>query len=336
MIISGLLSWATASPGDWLDEFIECKEVCEAVLSCSELGNEQYEASNEFRAFDFERVSAVQKYLFFWDCESNCDYQCQQIVTQMRISEGEEIVQFHGKWPFKRLFQMQELFSTLFSVANFFPHYRGYQMLMKERSRLPVHKRSRVILDKYLYVAIAGMLAWTASSVFHFRDLEVTEKLDYFFAGATVLSGFHGILTRILRLDRFDQLRRIVSGTALLIFCLHILRLYVDWSYTYNMRFNVLFGVLQYMLLLTLAYKNYQQIKTRRQSRKSQYIPRESLMYHLCIIPVGLVLTTSLAMSCELFDFFSYPLQIDSHAIWHACTVLPSVKLALRLFRARF
>lgn len=327
LTLSGLVQRTLGSPGDWLDEFIDCKELCEASIPCAGFEGIEIPSGASAEITYFTEASAIQKYFLFWDCKSNCDYQCQQVVTQIRIAEGEKVVQFHGKWPFKRLFGMQELFSTLFSVANFFPHYRGYKLLQRELSRLPARKRSRFILKKYLYVAIAGMLAWTSSSIFHFRDLEVTEKLDYFFAGATVLSGFHGILIRILRLDKSDQFRHAVTAAVLLIFSLHVLRLYLDWSYTYNMRFNVLFGLLQYILLLTLAYKNYRQLKAGKLPRKSHHLPRENLYFELCVVPVALVVGTALAMSCELFDFFSYSWQIDSHAIWHACTVLPSWKL---------
>ena len=47
-------------------------------------------------------------------------------------------------------------------------------------------------------------------------------------------------------------------------------------------------------------------------------------MFKLCVVPVLLVVGTSLAMSLELFDFFLYDYQIDAHAVWHLCTIWPS------------
>ncbi|SCU96651.1 LADA_0H02036g1_1 [Lachancea dasiensis] len=315
------------SIGDRLDEFQECKDDCQGSLGCNGLVDETVAKLGSKEDIYFSRAPSLLSNFAFWDCESNCDYQCQQIITQMRIFEGDDIVQFHGKWPFKRFLGVQEFFSTIFSMANFIPHYRGYQLVYQELKSLPPHKKAHSLLHNYIYVAIMGMLAWVSSTVFHFRDLEFTEKLDYFFAGATVLSGFHAILIRLARFDNHKGLRKLVSGIVALIFTAHVVRQYLDWSYTYNMRFNVAFGVLQYILLLTLSVQNYNNLKSGKLPRKAQYLSRNTMIYHLCVVPAALVIGTSLSMSCELFDFFSYRWQIDSHAIWHACTVLPSWKL---------
>ncbi|SCU99138.1 LAME_0G01970g1_1 [Lachancea meyersii CBS 8951] len=328
LIFITALKVAQGSIGDRLDEFIECTEDCQAVMKCPGFDEQLSMSFIDESQSGFYHASSLSRNLLLWDCASHCDYQCQHIITKMRIQNGEPIVQFHGKWPFKRIFGMQELFSTVFSMANFMPHYRGYQLLQREiRSSSSSHRNVRSVLNKYLYVAIAGMLAWSSSTIFHFRDLEITEKLDYFFAGATVLSGFHAILIRVARLDRQNTYRHLVSGLVVLIFGMHIVRQYLDWSYTYNMRFNVFFGVLQYVLLLLLASKNYRRLALGRMPRKAHYMPRQSMIFKLCVVPVALVVSTSLFMSCELFDFFSYRWQIDAHAIWHACTVLPSWKL---------
>ncbi|CEP64339.1 Per1p LALA0_S11e01860g [Lachancea lanzarotensis] len=327
LIVYIALSTALASIGDRLDEFAECVEDCQLALRCPGFEEDFPSGTASGSHAVFIPASSVASGLFFWDCTAHCDYQCQQIITQLRIHEGKPVVQFHGKWPFKKMLGMQELFSTIFSVANFVPHYRGYRLLQGELKATPLKSKAHLVLNQYVYVAMAGMLAWTSSSIFHFRDLEITEKLDYFFAGATVLSAFHAILIRVGRLYQQDTYLRMASGTVLLIFGMHIVRQYLDWSYTYNMRFNVAFGVLQYILLLVLAYKNFKQLKRRRQPRKAHYKIRKSMVFDLCVVPAALVIGTSLSMSCELVDFFSYKWQIDSHAIWHACTVIPSWKL---------
>ncbi|SCU95301.1 LAMI_0F01904g1_1 [Lachancea mirantina] len=324
LILSGL-GPAMASPGDWLDEFIECNEECTAIRQC--FGPNESGFLTSHKSSNFKRTPFLLRHFLLWDCASDCDYQCQQIVTKERIASGKKIEQFHGKWPFKRVLGTQEFFSTVFSVGNFIPHYRGLKLLAAERKRTPAWNKARVLLTSYMSVAVVGMLAWTASTVFHTRDVDITEKCDYFFAGATVLSGFHAISIRVFRLDCLDGVRRIFSYSVGALFALHILRLLLDWSYTYNMRFNIFFGVLQYLLLIALAYRNYTKLKTLSYSRKPRYASKSSLLNRLCLVPVGLVIGTSLAMSFELFDIFNYDLQIDSHSIWHACTVLPSWKL---------
>lgn len=302
-----------ASPGDNLAEFTDCVRTCENKRNC--LGKSS-DPANSFIDRKFEETALIYK-LLFWDCSSDCDYQCQQIITTMRIAENKKVYQFHGKWPFKRLLGLQEFYSTIFSIGNFVPHYKGLKLLLSALKRIPEADKTRIVLKNYLYVALAGMLAWFCSSIFHTRDLIVTEKMDYFFAGATVLTGFHAIFIRVTRLDQSPRMAKLFSLCVLLIFSLHILRLYLDWSYTYNMRFNIFFGLLQYVLLVILAISNYKNLKASE----------KGLVYDLSIVPIGMVAFTALAMSSELLDFFNYEWQIDSHAIWHALTIAPSCYL---------
>ncbi|GMM56661.1 Per1 protein [Maudiozyma humilis] len=319
---------ALASPGDNLDEFSDCRDACEVQRKCPGAWTDWVNpAQNVFAREKFDDTPWVLSKFLFWDCLADCDYQCQQVVTKVRIMHGEEVYQFHGKWPFLRLFTMQELFSTLFSIGNFFPHYYSYGRIQEKIRRIEQSGRNvqmTRILRNYLGVAVAGMCAWTASSVFHWRDLLVTEKMDYFFAGMTVLMGFHAIFARLTHLDRFPRLGRYFSGAVAFIFALHLLRLYIDWSYTYNMRFNICFGVMQYLLLLTLALQNYLHLKHHRGTGQQGARAHRTLVFKLCVVPVLLVVGTSLAMSLELFDFFLYDYQIDAHAVWHLCTIWPS------------
>lgn len=320
---------AFASPGDKLDEFRECTDACEYQRRCaqSRISSTDF-SSNVFRGIEFGETPVVLKWGLFWDCVADCDYQCQQVITRERIAYGEEIFQFHGKWPFIRLLGMQELFSVIFSIGNFLPHYYGLKKLQNRLSKLQhrgnVDLKPGVLLRNYMMVAMAGMFAWTASSVFHLRDLMITEKLDYFFAGGTVLSGFHAIFSRIARLDKHPRLARVFTWSVISIFALHILRLYVDWSYTYNMRFNVFYGLLQYFLLLLLAYRNYTTLKGQQKSKSKSHAGHVKLISQLCIMPIILVVATASAMSLEIFDFFDYGWQIDAHALWHLCTIWPS------------
>lgn len=327
-----LADYVLGSPGDRLSEFQDCNDACEHRRTYSQSQATGLDISeNEFSHIAFKQTPILLQWLLFWDYRADCDYQCQQIVTRDRIVNNKEMHQFHGKWPFIRLFGMQEFFSVIFSVGNFLPHYYGYQKLLKRLNMLQYRGKAETspskLLKSYMLVAVAGMLAWSASSIFHLRDLLITEKLDYFFAGGTVLSGFHAIFTRIARLDRHPFLSRLFTWSVILIFGLHILRLYIDWSYTYNMRFNVLFGLLQYILLLLLAFNNYKLLQKQPKSKIRPNIPSSKNIKQLCLMPVILVLTTASGMSFELFDFFNYRWQIDSHALWHLCTIWPSWEL---------
>lgn len=325
----------TCSPGDNLDEFIDCTYACEYNRRCpnSQINYIDPE-TNMFHDIEFFDTPPLYSKLLFWDCISDCisdcDYQCQHIITRWRIDEEEEIYQFHGKWPFLRVLGTQEFFSTIFSIGNFIPHYKGFvkfsRIIREEGDRRRKNSRS-ILIWNYLYVTVAGMLAWTASSVFHCRDLIITEKLDYFFAGLTVLTGFHAIFARMTSMFLYPKIAQAFTASVAAIFALHILRLYVDWSYTYNMRFNIFFGVLQYILLIMLSCQNYHALQKQKlmgEFKKTAYSSFKGQIFKLCVIPILLVIVTTMAMSLELFDFFSYEWQIDAHALWHLCTIWPS------------
>ena len=163
-------------------------------------------------------------------------------------------------------------------------------------------------------------LDWFCSTIVHFRNTIITEKLDYFFAGGTVLSGFYTCTMGFLlggEMRKHKKYGSLGFSICLLIFTCHVLRLYIDWSYTYNMRFNILFGILQYLMLITIALKNYFNYRNNR------YVS----LFKVSVLPVMLVVGTSLSMSFELFDIFIPWLQLDSHAIWHGLTILPSFYL---------
>lgn len=322
-----LLGFTNASSGDRLDIFEECKEACEYIRLCPNSGIDWLNTeTNKFDGMSFNRTPVLLRHFLAWDCVSDCDYQCQQIITHTRMEKGEPHLQFHGKWPFKRLFGAQELFSTLFSIGNFLPHFRGYRMLkdLLHRAQRGGNKGQIVLLRNYIYVTIAGMIAWTASTIFHLRDRPLTEKMDYFWAGGTVISAFHAISIRVTRLDKRPQLAKVFTWIIGAIFGLHVLRLAIQWSYAYNMRFNVAFGILQYILVFVLSYQNYCTLQQKKKARNLPHKVYTKRVYALCVQPILLVVITSLALSLELFDFFSYTYQIDAHAIWHLSTIWPS------------
>ena len=132
--------------------------------------------------------------LLLWTCASDCDYQCQRRVTAARVARGAPVEQFYGKWPFRRLLGVQEPFSVLFSLLNGYAHVVG---LRRVRAELP---RNHPMAAYYVGFARIGMLCWAMSALFHTRDSELTERLDYFGAGANVMYGLYYTPIRVFRL----------------------------------------------------------------------------------------------------------------------------------------
>jgi hypothetical protein len=40
--------------------------------------------------------------ILLWDCPSNCKYECMHQVTREYKQQGQKVLQYYGKWPFKR------------------------------------------------------------------------------------------------------------------------------------------------------------------------------------------------------------------------------------------
>ncbi|KAI9665587.1 MAG: hypothetical protein M1829_005667 [Trizodia sp. TS-e1964] len=287
-----------ASYGDKLPEFQDCVESCKEV-NCR-LGN---------------RVLPLYLRLLLWTCASECDYTCQHIITEQRLARSPPIpyavVQYHGKWPFQRFMGMQEPFSVLFSLFNFLAHRHG---LAKIQEKIP----KTYPLRKY-YVAFAyfGLVSWVCSMIFHTRDFDITEKADYFAAGASVLYGLYYTPIRIFRLDSTSSptkgtLLRLWTILCLLLYAAHVAYLtLVRWDYTYNMAANVVVGIIQNTLWSWFSVTQYRKVGK-----------------WWAAWPGMIVAWLVLAMSLELLDFVPFGPGggwIDAHSLWHLGTVVPAI-----------
>ena len=294
VVVLGLVvTYVVASIGDRLPEFRQCVRSC--IADCS---------SKPKLPFYLE--------LLLWDCSQDCDYQCQRYITDKRIERGVEIVQFHGKWPFVRVLGIQEPMSVLFSMLNFIPHFKGFLKLYRYKDFPDSHLR-----DYYLVFSAIGMNAWVWSSVFHTRDFLVTERLDYFSAMLTILYGLFAATVRIFRLDlesRKHQ-RYILMVVCTIAYACHVGYLsLITFSYSYNMAAGVVVGLIQNALWTYFAFSSY--------SKLQQESPNTANNWTLW--PFYIVISVTLGMAFELFDFPPFLFLLDAHALWHAATVLPT------------
>ncbi|KXL46672.1 hypothetical protein M433DRAFT_155889 [Acidomyces richmondensis BFW] len=288
---------ASASLGDRLPEFKKCVAEC-IETNCGENGL---------------RIS-LQHRLLLWTCPSECDYFCQHIVTDQRLAREppylEPVLQFHGKWPFYRFLGMQEPASVFFSLLNFLAHDHG---ITKLKEQIPA---SYMLRRFYLLFGYFGLVSWLFSMVFHTRDFNLTEKLDYFAAGASVMYGLYFAPIRIFRLDRSEALGG-RSGTVLRLWTLLCVSLYlmhisyltfVRFDYTYNMAANVIVGIIQNILWTWFSITRFRKVG------------------RLWAAWPGLIVAwIVLAMSLELFDFPPWWGMVDAHALWHLGTVGPTI-----------
>ena len=218
------------------------------------------------------------------------------------------VVQYHGKWPFYRFFGVQEPFSVIFSLLNFLAHRDG---LTKVRDNIPVDFPLR---KYYIFLSYIGLASWSFSMIFHTRDFNITERLDYFAAGASVLYGLYYAVIRIFRLDQprpstKQTLLRLWTVACTLLYLLHVIYLsFWHWDYTYNMLANVMVGAVQNILWSWFSIKKYRKLKKP-----------------WAAWPGLIVAWIVMAMSFELLDFPPIYGMVDAHSLWHLGTVGPTI-----------
>ena len=239
--------------------------------------------------------------LLLWDCPSECDYTCQRQITHQLRTENLPLHQFHGKWPFLRLWCIQEPCNMLFSILNFHGHYRGIQLVLQ---RVP---DTYPLKTYYVLLGIFGMNAWIWSSVFHVRDFLFTERADYFSAGASVMFGLFYAPLRLFNIHRRDlnQVRPYIYACCGFAFLAHVCYLsFITFSYSYNMAANIVVGIVQNIMWIYYSLSRFQ-------SDRGKWV----------WTPLFVVVYVSCAMSLEIFDFFPIADALDAHALWHAATV---------------
>ncbi|EMG46515.1 PER1 Protein PER1 [Candida maltosa Xu316] len=355
--VFGLISsLALASPGDDLYAFQDCIYQCEQI-TCRQnpyhlIQEEHREALSRNPHFEFKYYNGNWQFdpmplpfhlrLLGWNCESNCDYQCQRVITAERVRHNEEIYQFHGKWPFLRIFGIQELVSVIMSLGNLYVNYLGFKKVMTIFGNSSIPSNLKYQFVNILITQIITMLAWIFSSIFHTRDYLLTEHLDYYFAGLTVLSQFHALGARYFKLYRHE---RIIYRWMFALLCIaaygyHFHRLYTDWSYTYNMRANITVGLIQNVFYILVCFSLYTKYYNLEQEENTvlldhlnyidikrtilpSFFARSSKLFSL--YPILLCFIVLCGMSMEIFDFppFFYDL-VDAHSIWHLITIVPA------------
>ncbi|KAI7827255.1 Per1-like-domain-containing protein [Kickxella alabastrina] len=234
--------------------------------------------------------------LLQWTCESNCDYKCQRQIARAAQQAGRKVHQYHGKWPFVRILGVQEPASVLFSVLNGLMHLKNWSMVRALPRSHPMRRWLSVFI-------VLGTWTWFCSAVFHVRDFPLTEKLDYFSAGFNVLYMLFLAIVRMLRLDTWEQTRKVALACAIP-YVLHVAYLsLVRFDYGYNMAANAAVGLLSnvaWFVVAVQAHRNGQPFWWK---------------------PAVLMLAMDLAFSLEAFDFPPFFDTLDAHSLWHAATI---------------
>ncbi|CDS04990.1 hypothetical protein LRAMOSA07520 [Lichtheimia ramosa] len=281
-----------ALEGDEMPEFIDCLGNC--TLQHCDSNNDSSSLPLYLRAF-------------FWSCPDNCGYNCMHEYTDTHSP----MVQFYGKWPFYRLFGIQEPASVAFSIGNGLVHFYYLRVALLEIP--PTWYMQPFVI---LYAAI-NINTWIQSSIFHSRDLPVTERLDYFGAALTIMYSLYYAIIRIFSIERRAYQVAIACGLMLL-YLVHVLYMsLVSFNYVYNMiacgAVAVIQGALWIVWYLVIVWQ------CRRSNNMDQQQEKNKVMYEHWV--VYYVAANAATVMLEVFDFPPLWRVFDAHSLWHMSTI---------------
>ncbi|RDX76560.1 Post-GPI attachment to proteins factor 3, partial [Mucuna pruriens] len=238
------------------------------------------------------------------DCQSDCKYHCMLDREKERELLNKDPVKFHDKWPFKRMYGIQEPASMGFSALNLAMHFHGWMSfftLLYNKLPLKAGKKPYYEYANLWHVyGILSLNSWFWSVIFHSRYYELTKRLHY--SSSVVLLGYSFILAILRSFNIKEEAIRVMIPAPMISFVTtHIMYLNsFKLDYEWNLKVCVLITVAQ---LATWA------IWSGGSNHPSQWKLR------------FIVLIGSLAMSLEIYDFPPYQGLLDAHALKQAITI---------------
>ena len=181
-----------------------------------------------------------------WSCSADCAYHCMWRITSIRQAQGQTVLQYHGKWPFARLFGMQEPVAAMASLVNGLVHLAGLLRCWQLMSAVPSGWLWRVF-------GLLSVNAWLWALVFHCRDVYWTQCADYFSAtllvgGAALVAAHHLAETYGRAAGRASSAT--VVALALAAYGEHVRRMLRHFDYGAHLRLNVALGAVHQLLWL--------------------------------------------------------------------------------------
>jgi len=284
--VVAVLSLVTSSLASWGDQssfYRMCGQNC-INLNCR----------TEEALKVWEEAQTIPEKLVGWDCMDDCKYDCMWETVEEMDARHSQVPQFHGKWPFVRIFGIQEPASTFFSILNLLSNLYMLNWFIKiVPSAIPM-------FPVWVLYSLTAVNAWIWSTVFHTRDTHFTEMMDYFCAFSTVLFSLLAFFLRIV--GTHSVLTILVSSLFTVFFSHHIYHMaFIHFDYGYNMAVNVCVGGVNCVCWLGWFYRHYDDGPHVRKG-------------------VGAVLVLTASVLLELLDFPPLLWAVDSHALWHLAT----------------
>lgn len=295
-----------ASAGDADPLYRSCVETCEKHGQIGDLRFRHCHFSSEGLPSDSPWYTQEPLYLSWkrLNCKSDCRYHCMRQREDQRKSLGLEPIKYHGKWPFLRVSVFQEPASAVLSAINLIMHFNGWlSFFLHVYYKLPMNQDKKPYYEYtslWLVYGLLSMNAWFWSAIFHSRDIDLTERLDY--SGAVALLGFSLVLCILRTFSVTREASRVMVASPLLAFvATHILYLnFYKFDYGLNMKVCVGMGLAQMAAWAIWAG-----------------VTRHPARWKLWTVVIG----GGLAMLLEIYDFPPYGGYLDAHAAWHTSTI---------------
>ncbi|XP_028756340.1 post-GPI attachment to proteins factor 3-like [Neltuma alba] len=239
-----------------------------------------------------------------WDCQTDCWYHCMQSREEERMKLGDKPVKYHGKWPFRRVYGIQEPVAVALSALNLAMQFHGWvSFFILVYYKLPLRPDKKTYYEYtglwHIY-GVLSMNSWFWSAIFHSRDVEFTEKLDH--SSAVALLGFSLLLALLRAFNVRDEAARIMVAAPLIAFVTtHILYLNF-YKLDYGLHMKVCMAIAITHLLIWAIWAG---------------VSRHPGLWKLWLVVVG----GNLAMLFEIYEFPPYMGYVDAHALWHATTI---------------
>lgn len=366
---------AAGSSGDRRSDYKICAQNCIRSYGCNAdgIGNitDNKSGQTEMACSSICLKSNISPYLKImqWDCESDCGYWCMWKVENSKrtksrqnpnIKHGSVLLKtekYHGKWPFARVFGVQEPASVVFSVLNLVVNWLCLRNVIKMTS-LGDWSEGKNPMTSNFFKMLKPPFIKTKNSLSRVqgpRSSESRTKYHYYSVFYCKLWALHFLLacnawlwstvfhcrdTR--RTEKWDYF----SAGALILF-----NLYVSLVRSVEIKRKDVLIVLGGVLLSGYAWHLHQMVMVH-----FDYGRHVMLCIVMGGIQTGIWLTWALisckgkkhpgkpflfifmasinvAMLLEILDFPPIFDILDAHALWHAATI-PLIFVWYRFVRA--
>ena len=249
--------------------------------------------------------------LMQWTCVDDCRYECMWEMERRSQELGRPVEKYFGKWPFERMLGMQEPASVLLSFLNLVANAHCLYMLMGHRHKqggADAEQQRSTMAWKILWAFhfILACNAWLWSCVFHSRDMKLTERLDYFSAGAVIAFDTFLSVCKLVPPSVVSYPGKYLLGLAIgVVYARHMYYMhYIKFDYGYHVGLCIGLGLMQ-----SIAWMVWIFVSTEGRSHPGRK--------HLSLF----VAAVNVAVLLEVLDFPPLLSVLDAHALWHLATV---------------